>query len=35
VTAIRTIIETLGMQIASPAEARAMLATKGRDQVAF
>lgn len=35
VRAIRTIIETLGMQIASPAEAREMLGTKGGDQVAF
>ena len=32
---IRTIIETLGLDVASPDEARAMLALKGGDQVAF
>ncbi|AUW58557.1 3-keto-5-aminohexanoate cleavage protein [Sphingobium sp. SCG-1] len=35
VAAIRAIFETLGMEVASPAEARAMLATKGADRVAF
>jgi hypothetical protein len=33
--AIRAIIETLGMQIASPSDARAMLATQAGDQFAF
>jgi hypothetical protein len=33
--AIRAIIETLGMQIASPFDARAMLATQAGDQFAF
>ena len=32
---IRTILETLGHEIATPAEARAMLHTKGADAVAF
>jgi uncharacterized protein (DUF849 family) len=32
---IRTVLETLGREIASPAEARAMLGLKGGDQVAF
>lgn len=32
---VRTIIEALGMEIATPAEARRMLALKGGDQVAF
>lgn len=32
---IRTIIETLGMDVASPDDARAMLALKGGDKVAF
>ena len=35
VARIRTIVEALGLEIASPAEARLMLATKGGDQVAF
>ena len=35
VRAIRSIIETLGLEIATPDEARAMLATKGGDAVAF
>jgi uncharacterized protein (DUF849 family) len=35
VTKIRTIVEALGLEIATPQEARAMLATKGGDQVAF
>jgi len=35
VTKIRTILEALGREIASPAEARAMLGLKGGDQVAF
>ena len=35
VTRIRTIVEALGLEIASPAEARAMLGAKGSDQVAF
>ncbi|WP_258129989.1 3-keto-5-aminohexanoate cleavage protein [Achromobacter anxifer] len=35
VTKIRGILEALSMEIASPAEARAMIQTKGRDQVAF
>jgi uncharacterized protein (DUF849 family) len=32
---IRTIIESLGGEIATPAEARAMLGLKGGDRVAF
>lgn len=32
---VRTIIEALSLQVASPDEARAMLKLKGRDQVAF
>ena len=32
---IRTIIEELGLEVATPAEARAMLALKGGDRVAF
>ena len=32
---IRTILETLSMEIATPAETRTMLALKGADQVAF
>ncbi len=35
VARIRTIIEALGLEIATPAEARVMLGTKGGDQVAF
>jgi uncharacterized protein (DUF849 family) len=35
VAAIRTIVETLGLQVASPAEARELLATKGANEVAF
>lgn len=35
VTKIRTIVEALGMEIATPAEARVMLGTKGGDQVGF
>lgn len=35
VHAIRSIIETLGLEVASPAEAREMLGTKGGDRVAF
>jgi uncharacterized protein (DUF849 family) len=35
VAKIRTIVESLGLEIASPTEARAMLDTKGGDQVAF
>jgi uncharacterized protein (DUF849 family) len=35
VSRIRTILEALSLEIASPAEARAMLALKGGDQVAF
>jgi uncharacterized protein (DUF849 family) len=35
VAAIRTILETLGLEVASPAEAREILATKGANQVAF
>jgi uncharacterized protein (DUF849 family) len=35
VTKIRRIVEELGMQIATPAEARALLALKGGDQVGF
>jgi uncharacterized protein (DUF849 family) len=35
VTKIRRIVEELGLEIATPAEARAMLDLKGGDQVAF
>jgi len=35
VAKIRTIIETLGLELATPAEARAMLGTKGGDAVNF
>jgi 3,5-dioxohexanoate:acetyl-CoA acetone transferase len=35
VSKIRTILETLSLEIATPAETRAMLALKGADQVAF
>jgi uncharacterized protein (DUF849 family) len=35
VTQIRTIVEALGRQVATPAEARQMLALKGADKVAF
>ena len=35
VRAIRSILETLGLEIASPSEARELLRTKGGDQVAF
>ncbi|MDQ6214407.1 3-keto-5-aminohexanoate cleavage protein, partial [Achromobacter insolitus] len=35
VSKIRGILEALSLEIASPAEARAMIQTKGRDQVAF
>jgi uncharacterized protein (DUF849 family) len=35
VAKIRRIVEELGLQVASPAEARAMMKTKGGDQVAF
>ena len=35
VARIRTIVEALSLEVATPAEARAMLATKGGDQVAF
>jgi uncharacterized protein (DUF849 family) len=35
VTKIRTILEALSLEIATPADARAMLALKGADQVAF
>ncbi len=35
VRAIRTILETLGLDVASPSEARQMLKTKGGDLVAF
>ena len=35
VTKVRTILETLGMEIASPAEARKMLGLKGGDDVGF
>jgi len=35
VTKIRHIVEELGLEIATPAEARSMLALKGGDQVAF
>ena len=35
VTRIRTIVEALGLEVATPAEARILLATKGGDQVAF
>jgi uncharacterized protein (DUF849 family) len=35
VTKIRTILEALDMDVATPAEAREMLALKGGDRVAF
>ena len=35
VSRIRTILEALSLEVATPAEARAMLALKGGDQVAF
>jgi uncharacterized protein (DUF849 family) len=35
VTRIRTILEALSLEVATPAEARQMLALKGGDQVAF
>lgn len=35
VTKIRTIVEALGLQVATPAEAREMLSLKGGDNVAF
>jgi uncharacterized protein (DUF849 family) len=35
VAKIRRIVEELGMEIATPAEARAMMKTKGGDQVGF
>jgi uncharacterized protein (DUF849 family) len=35
VAKIRTIIEALSLEVATPAEARSMLALKGGDQVAF
>jgi uncharacterized protein (DUF849 family) len=35
VTRIRTVLEALSLEVASPAEARAMLSLKGGDQVAF
>jgi uncharacterized protein (DUF849 family) len=35
VSRIRTILENLSLEIASPDEARAMLALKGGDLVAF
>jgi uncharacterized protein (DUF849 family) len=35
VTRARMIIEGLGLQVATPAEAREILALKGGDQVAF
>jgi uncharacterized protein (DUF849 family) len=35
VAKIRTILEALSLEVATPAEARAMLALKGGDQVAF
>lgn len=35
VTRIRTIVEALGLEVATPAEAREMLSLKGGDQVAF
>jgi len=35
VAKIRTILEALSLEVASPAEARSMLALKGGDQVAF
>lgn len=35
VTAIRSILETLGLEVATANEARALLQTKGGDQVAF
>ena len=35
VTRIRTVLEALSLEVATPAEARTMLALKGGDQVAF
>jgi uncharacterized protein (DUF849 family) len=35
VTRIRTILEALSLEVATPTEARAMLSLKGGDQVAF
>jgi uncharacterized protein (DUF849 family) len=35
VAKIRRILEELSLEVATPAEARAMLQTKGGDQVAF
>jgi uncharacterized protein (DUF849 family) len=35
VTRIRTILEALSLEVATPKEARAMLSLKGGDQVAF
>ena len=35
VSRIRTILEALSLEVATPAEARQMLALKGGDQVAF
>jgi uncharacterized protein (DUF849 family) len=35
VAKIRTILEALSLEVATPAEARSMLALKGGDQVAF
>ncbi len=35
VSKIRRILEELSLEIATPAEARAMLCTKGRDNVRF
>jgi len=35
VAKIRRILEELSLEIASPAEARTMMATKGRDAVGF
>jgi len=35
VTKIRTILESLGHEIATPAEAREMLSCKGPDRVSF
>ena len=35
VAKIRTILEALSLEVATPAEARAMLALKGGDQVTF
>lgn len=32
---MRTLIEALSLQVATPAEARQMLGLKGRDEVAF